>query len=92
MRGIVMKNEFHYNLIFTPEREGGFTVIVPSLAGCVTYGKNLTEAKKRAEDAIEGYIYSLKKHGESVPSDTNSFVATINISAGKRSLKRPVYA
>ena len=87
-----MKAELHYNLIFTPEREGGFTVTVPSLAGCVTYGKNLTEAKKMAEDAIEGYIYSLKKHGESVPSDTNSFVTTINVSSGKRSLKRPVYA
>lgn len=87
-----MREEFHYNLIFTPEREGGFTVTVPSLAGCVTYGKNLIEAKKMAEDAIEGYIYSLKKHGESIPSDTNSFVTTINVSARKRPLKRPVYA
>ena len=58
----------HYNLIFKPEAEGGFTVIVPSLPGCVTYGKNLEEAKEMARDAIEGYLYSLKKHKESIPS------------------------
>ena len=38
-----------YNLIFKTEPEGGFTVSVPSLPGCVTYGKNLTEAKKMAK-------------------------------------------
>lgn len=58
----------HYNLIFKPESEGGFTVIVPSLPGCVTYGKNLEEAKEMARDAIEGYVYSLKKHKELVLS------------------------
>ena len=57
----------HYNLIFKPEAEGGFTVIVPSLPGCVTYGKNLEEAKEMARDAIEGYLYSLKKHKEAIP-------------------------
>lgn len=56
-----------YNIIFRPELEGGFTVIVPSLPGCVSYGKNLIEAKKMAIDAIKGYIASLKKHGEEIP-------------------------
>ena len=63
-----MLKTLHYNLIFRPELEGGFTVIVPSLPGCVTYGKNLEEAKEMARDAIEGYLYSLKKHKESIPS------------------------
>lgn len=35
-----------YNVIFRPEPEGGFTVLVPSLPGCITYGRNLQEAKK----------------------------------------------
>ena len=47
-----MKKTLHYNLIFKPEPEGGFTVIVPTLTGCVTYGKNLKEAKDMAQDAI----------------------------------------
>lgn len=53
-----------YNLIFKPEPEGGFTVIAPSLPGCVTYGKNLNEAKKMAKEAINAYLASLKKHLE----------------------------
>ena len=51
-----------YNIIFTPEPEGGFTVVVPSLPGCVTYGKSLAEARKMAKDAIKAYVASLKKH------------------------------
>lgn len=51
-----------YNLIFNPEPKGGFTVIVPSLPGCVTYGKDLNEAKKMAKEAIKAYLASLKKH------------------------------
>lgn len=73
-----------YNLIFKPEPEGGFTVVVPSLPGCVTYGKNLKEAKKMARDAILGYLSSLRKHNESIPSDADNFVATIDIDSKKK--------
>lgn len=51
-----------YNTIFRPEPEGGFTVIVPSLPGCVSYGKNLNEARKMAEEAIELHIECLRAH------------------------------
>ena len=78
-----MPKALHYNLIFRPEREGGFTVIVPSLPGCITYGKNLEEAKEMARDAVKGYIYSLKKHKESIPSDVDNFVTTIDIKTKK---------
>jgi len=64
----------HYNLIFKPEPEGGFTVIIPSLPGCVTYGKNLEEAKRMASDAILGYLQSLKKHHEPIPTDVDDFI------------------
>jgi len=69
----------YYNLIFQPEPEGGFTVIVPALPGCVSYGKNLEEAKLMAMDAIKGYITSLKKQGEFIPSDKNSFITSVEI-------------
>lgn len=50
-----------YTIILNEEPEGGYTVIVPSLPGCVTYGKTVEEAKKMAVDAIKGYLKSLKK-------------------------------
>lgn len=45
-----------------PEPEGGFTVTVPSLPGCITYGDTLSEVKMMAKEAIELYIESLEDH------------------------------
>lgn len=61
----------HYNIVLQPEPEGGFTVTVPALPGCITYGKNLVEAKRMAFDAIMGYITSLQNHKEPIPSDND---------------------
>ena len=70
----------HYHIIFRPESEGGFTVTVPSLPGCITYGKDLKEARKMAKDAIRGYVASLKKHREPIPeSDETSLIASIEL-------------
>ena len=69
----------NYNVILKPEPEGGFTATVPSLPGCVTYGKNLNDAKKMAEDAIRAYITSLEKHGEQIPTDDATFISTVNV-------------
>lgn len=71
--------KIYYNIIFKPEQEGGFTVIVPSLPGCITYGKDLKEAKKMAVDAIQGYLISLKKHNEPIPSDETDLLSHIEI-------------
>lgn len=78
------KNNLQFNAIFHPEPEGGFTVIIPSLPGCVTYGKDIKEAQKMAVDAIEGYLVSLKKHREPIPeSDEATFISNIRISKNK---------
>ena len=42
---------------------------VPSLPGCHTQGKTIEEARENLRDAIEGYLISLKKHGEPIPQD-----------------------
>lgn len=65
--------------MFRPEPEGGFTVIVPALPGCVTHGRTLAEARKMAKDAIAGYIESLKKHKEPIPSDDDSLLASLDV-------------
>lgn len=69
----------NYNLILQKEPEGGYTVKVPALPGCITYGKTLEEAKIMAADAIKSYISSLVKHGESVPSDDTIFITSITL-------------
>lgn len=69
-----------YNLVIRPEPEGGYTVTVPSLPGCITFGKNLIEAKRMAHDAIKLYIHSLLAHGEKVPSDKDTYISPLEVS------------
>ena len=57
-----------YEIVLKTEPEGGYTVNVPALPGCVTYGSDLEEAELNAKEAIELYVESLKAHGEAVPS------------------------
>lgn len=51
-----------------PAEEGGYIVSCPQLPGCVTQGETVDEALAMIKDAIQGYITSLQKHGEPIPS------------------------
>lgn len=76
-----MKQQLNFTIILKSEPEGGFTVIVPTLPGCVTYGKNVEEARAMAQEAIEAYIASLKKHDEPIPTDSQVLMTSVNISS-----------
>ncbi len=56
--------ERRYKILLREEPEGGYTVTVPVLPGCVTYGKTLDEAIRMAREAIELYIEILTEKGE----------------------------
>jgi len=72
-----------YRVLLREEPEGGYTVTVPSLPGCVTYGETLDEAKRMAKEAIELYIQTLKELGEEIQTDEGTFeyVVTLEVSA-----------
>ncbi|MDG6220871.1 MAG: type II toxin-antitoxin system HicB family antitoxin [Candidatus Thermoplasmatota archaeon] len=59
--------------------EDGYTVIVPSLPCCVTYGENVEEAKEMALEAIEMYLESLREHGEEIPNDDDTLEYTQSV-------------
>ncbi len=73
--------ELIYRILLREEPEGGFTVIVPSLPGCVTYGKTIDEAITMAREAMELYIESLVAHGDSIPTEERTFEYTISVRA-----------
>ena len=46
-------SEYTYTIILEPDpEEGGYTVTVPALPGCVTQGETIEEAIVMAKDAI----------------------------------------
>lgn len=62
--------EYKYTIILDPDpEEGGYTVTVPSLPGCVTQAETLEEAIAMAKDAIRLFIETLIADGEPVPEE-----------------------
>lgn len=63
-------SEYQYTIILDPDpEEGGYTVTVPALSGCVTQGETIEEAIAMAKDAIRLYIETLVADGEPVPQE-----------------------
>ncbi len=59
-----------YTIILQPDpNDGGYSVTVPALPGCVTEGDTLENAIAMAREAITGYLESLTKHGEPIPEE-----------------------
>lgn len=68
----------NYTVLMTPEEAGGYVVTCPALPGLVTEGDTLEEAREMAADAIRGYIESLQKDGEPIPTD-NPIVEEVTV-------------
>lgn len=56
-----------YRILIEQDEDGIFVAECPSLPGCISQGKTRKEALDNMEDAIKGYIESLKKHNEPIP-------------------------
>lgn len=69
----------NYRIRLNKEPEGGYTVTVPALPGCVTYGETLEQAIEMAKEAIQLYIESLVKHGEEIPHEKDVLECSLAI-------------
>ena len=50
------------------EPEGGFTINVPVLPGCMSYGETFEEAMTMIADAMEGWLAVARDEGFPIPS------------------------
>ena len=73
-----MKNRT-YKILLTKEPEGAYTVSVPALPGCITYGDNVDHAIVMAREAIELYIENLKEKGEPIPDDNQTLEYSLTL-------------
>jgi antitoxin HicB len=65
-----MMSNYQYTIILHPDpEEGGYTVTVPALPGCVTQGETVEEAIAMAKDAIRLLVEVLLAEGEPVPEE-----------------------
>jgi len=59
--------QFRYLVEIEKNEDGGYTLTVPSLPGCITQGPTWDETIARAQEAIAGYIETLKELGKPIP-------------------------
>lgn len=68
-------DDMKYKVIISQDEDGVFVAECLELPGCVSQGKTKAEALKNIKDAIQGYLESLKKHGEKVPRRKAEIIA-----------------
>lgn len=73
---------YSYQINLISEPEGGYTVLVPLLPGCISYGASIEEATANAKEAIKLHLQNLAAHQEPIPEANESvcvFTTTIQV-------------
>lgn len=75
-------NVLQYTVNFIPAEEGGYTVTVPALPGCISEGDTYEEALQNIKEAIQGYVESLRSDGLPVPEEISEKVKIASLIFG----------
>lgn len=76
MAKALSKKILKYTVIFEPAEEGGYTVSVPALPGCISEGDTFEEATQMIKDAIKGCLQVLKEEKQEIPQEHSNVVIT----------------
>jgi antitoxin HicB len=69
----------NFKVLLEPNEDGGYTVHVPLLPGCISEGDTRKEALANIKEAIEAYCESLEADGESIPSEKGVEEALVEV-------------
>ncbi len=67
-----------YRIIIEQDEDSMYVAQCPSLPGCISQGKTRKEALNNIEDAMKGYLESLRKHKEPIPPSIEEETIEIN--------------
>jgi len=54
-------------VLLEQDEDGVFVATCPTLPGCISQGETRQAALANIQDAIAGYLESLRKHGDPIP-------------------------
>lgn len=57
-----------YLAVLEPGEDGSYSISFPDLPGCFSYGDNLTEAQRMAEEAASLHVYGMERDGDEIPT------------------------
>lgn len=68
-----------FKILLHKEPAGEYTVTVPALPGCITYGENIDHAIDMAKEAIELYISEQRESGKEIHDDSTTLEYSLNL-------------
>ena len=77
-----------YTIELQALERGGFSVTVPALPGCVTWGDTFDSAVTHGKEAIGLWLEAMAEHGEPIPEEHN---AARSVKIGVQ-VRRPILA
>lgn len=66
-------------ILIEQDEEKQFIAECPTLPGCISQGKTRQEAIENIQEAIEGYLESLKAHNDPIPPSIDEEVIEIAV-------------
>lgn len=80
---IIRKKVYQYTAIFEPDKEqGGYTVTIPALPGCISEGKNFEKALKNIQEAANLYLQVMREQKQEVcQEESGVIVAPVQVIA-----------
>jgi predicted RNase H-like HicB family nuclease len=73
------EKSLRYRIVIAEDEDGEFVAECPSLPGCISQGKTREAAIENIQDAIKGYLESLKKHGDPIPPSISEEIVEVNV-------------
>lgn len=68
-----------YSIVLSEEIDGRYSVSVPALPGCHTWGDSFEHALDMAREAIDLYLEDLKANHERPPQETSVVLASVEV-------------
>ena len=67
-----------FKVFLEPDAEyGGYVVVCPSLPGCYSQGKSVSEALANIREAIELCLEDMESRGEAIPDPSEVLVGSV---------------
>jgi len=78
-RKSLKKKVYQFTAIFDKNEDGGYTVTVPSLRGCISEVDTFYEALKNIKEAITLYLEVMKKDKEKIKEEEEIIIAPVKV-------------
>jgi predicted RNase H-like HicB family nuclease len=75
-----------FKVFLEPDEEyGGYVVVCPSIPGCYSQGKSVSEAFANSREAIELCLEDMESRGEEIPDPSELLVGSVVVTRRARS-------